>query len=480
MGIRTRIAPSPTGKFHIGTARTALFNYLYAKKQGGDFIVRIEDTDESRSAKEYERDILEGLEWLGLSADEGVFLAGEQGDKGPYRQSERKSVYRPYLEKLLQEGKAYYCDVPAEEIEKLRQEAEQDKKPFIFRGDRTKKCDPTKSVIRFAVPQSAIIKFDDLIKGEISFEAGLLGDFVIAKDLDSPLYNFVVVVDDELMAISHIIRGEDHISNTPKQILINMALGFGRKKYGHLPLILAPDRSKMSKRFGAVAVSEYKSEGYLPEAMINYLALLGWSESNDREFYSLEELIDKFSFKRVQKSGAVFSIEKLKSVNSHYLKSLPFEEQKSKVKEFLVKKNLDLSIFDDEQMDLLVKIEIERVACLSEVGTETAFVWLISDYDGQNLIWKQSDKAKTLQKLEDLYKELYNYEKGDYRLEILEQKVKSFIEKNNFSNGEILWPMRVALTGLTKSPSPFEAGVLLGKERVLDRISLAISKLATL
>ena len=330
-GPRVRIAPSPTGWLHIGTARTALFNFLFARKNGGKFILRIEDTDKERSKKEYEENILEGLKWLNLYWDEGPDIGGPYG---PYRQSERIEIYKEYLLKLLKEEKAYYCFCSPEEIEaqkkdmalrgltpiysgKCRNLSKREAEEKIKRGENY--------VIRIKMPQKKI-KFKDLIRGEIEFDLSLIGDIVIAKSLEEPLYNFTVVVDDYLMKITHVIRGDDHISNTPKQLVLQEMLGFERPFYAHLPMILGPDRSKLSKRHGEMALTEYKKLGYLKEAMINFLALLGWHPSSDEEIFSLEELIERFSLERVQKSGAVFNHLKLDWFNSFYLKKIPFEE----------------------------------------------------------------------------------------------------------------------------------------------------------
>ncbi|MFB6225451.1 MAG: glutamate--tRNA ligase, partial [Candidatus Paceibacteria bacterium] len=326
---RVRIAPSPTGPFHIGIARTALFNYLYAQQQEGQFVLRIEDTDTERSQPQYEQDIIEGLHWLGITPDEGPQVNGEDyGNYGPYRQSERikSGVYRPYLQQLLDSGWAYYDDTSKEEIDRQRKAAEEAGEPFIFRGNPYKTdINYDQAVIRFRSPEDKKIMWQDKVRGNVEFNSSLLGDFVIAKGLDQPLYNFAVVVDDALMEITHVIRGEDHVSNTPKQMLLNEMLGFNKKTYAHIPLILGQDKSKLSKRHGATTVSQYQNQGYLPEAMTNFLALLGWRDPNDRELYTLPELIKAFRLKRIQKSGAVFDQDKLDHINATYIKQLSSE-----------------------------------------------------------------------------------------------------------------------------------------------------------
>jgi len=329
--VRTRYAPAPTGFLHIGGARTALFNYLFAKGQQGSFILRIEDTDIERSKPEFEKDILENLKWLGIEWDEGPDLSGQYG---PYRQRERIDIYKKYLKKLLDENKAYYCFCSEEELEAQRQYQMSIGEPPRYSG----KCgqlsakeikkylsEGKKYIIRFrALPKK--IKFNDLIRGELEFDTGLIGDFVIAKNLEIPLYNFAVVIDDFGMQISHVIRGEDLLPNTPKQILIQETLDIPTPKYAHLPLILGPDRSKLSKRHGAGAIFEYKKAGYLPEAMVNFMAFLGWNPGEEREIYSLPSLIKEFSLERVQKGGAIFNIKRLDFLNGFYIRQRSVEK----------------------------------------------------------------------------------------------------------------------------------------------------------
>ena len=320
--VRTRFAPAPTGVLHIGGARTALFNYLFAKKNEGVFILRIEDTDIERSKPEYEKDIMDSLKWLGIEWDEF------------YRQSERREIYARYLKKLLGEDKAYYCFCSEEELEAQRQYrlsigeaprysgkcanlSKDEVQRRIGAGERP--------VIRFRVP-SKKIEFNDLIREKLEFETSLMGDFVIAKDFANPLYNFACVIDDFEMKISHVIRGEEHISNTPKQILLQEALNFPQVQYAHLPMILAPDRTKLSKRHGAAGISEYKKEGYLPEALVNFMAFLGWNPGGEREIYSMPSLIKEFSLERVQKGGAIFNIKRLDFLNSFYIRQRSVEK----------------------------------------------------------------------------------------------------------------------------------------------------------
>ena len=323
--IRVRLAPSPTGPLHIGTARTALFNYLFVKRYQGVFVLRIEDTDIERSSPEFEIDIMENLKWLGIEWDEGP---DRGGDFGPYKQSERREIYKKYLRKLLEQERAYYCFCTKEELESERQYQLSIGQPPRYSGKCTnleKKvvekylAEGKPSVIRFKMPIKKV-EFEDLIRGKIEVDSSLIGDIVIAKDLENPLYNFACVIDDFEMRISHVIRGEDHLPNTPKQILIQEVLGFPQPKYAHLPLILGPDRSKLSKRHGAIAISEYKKEGFLPEALVNFIAFLGWHPGTERYIYSLAALIKDFSLERIQKAGAVFNVRRLEFLNGFYIR----------------------------------------------------------------------------------------------------------------------------------------------------------------
>lgn len=329
--VRTRFAPSPTGLVHIGSARTALFNYLFAKKNEGSFILRVEDTDIERSKPEFEKDIMENLKWLGIEWDEGPDVGGEYG---PYRQRERINIYKKYLGKLLEEGNAYYCFCSEEELEAQRQYQMSIGEAPRYSGKCSQLASKTvkdylsegrKYIIRFRMPAKKL-KFNDLIRGELEFDTSLIGDFAIAKNLETPLYNFAVVVDDFEMRISHTIRGEDLLPNTPKQILIQETLNLPTPQYAHLPLILGPDRSKLSKRHGAGAMKDYRKMGYLPETLVNFMAFLGWNPGEEREIYSLPSLIKEFSLERVQKSGAIFNIKRLDFLNGFYIRQRSIEK----------------------------------------------------------------------------------------------------------------------------------------------------------
>lgn len=330
--VRVRFAPSPTGNLHVGGARTALFNYLFARSKGGKFVLRIEDTDLERSTKESEEAMLQDLSWLGLNWDEGP---GVGGDYGPYRQSERNALYKQYAEKLLKSGHVYRCFCSNEELEKMKEIAKLKQLPPVYNGKwasatgkevEEELTKGTPFTYRFRVPKEGSLKIDDLIRGEVYWNLDTLGDFVIMRSNGQPVYNFCVTVDDATMAISHVIRAEEHLPNTLRQALIYKALGFPMPYFAHVSLILAPDRSKLSKRHGATSVGQFREIGYLPQAMVNYLALLGWGDGTENEFFTLEQLVEKFSIERVNKSGAVFDSTKFRWMNGQHLRLLPSEE----------------------------------------------------------------------------------------------------------------------------------------------------------
>lgn len=491
--MRTRFPPSPTGGLHIGNARTALFNYLLAKKSGGTFVLRIEDTDRERSEKKFEEDIFNSLEWLGIRADEGP---REGGPYRPYRQSERTYAYRPYLEKLLRDGLSFYCYHTAEELDA-------EKKTLMAAGKnpvhqctyRETKAEPKpeglESLIRFKAPVGRKIVFNDLIRGEISFESELLGDFSIAKNLDEPLYNFAVVIDDAEMKISHVIRGEDHISNTPKQILIQEALGLATPKYGHLPIILGPDRAKLSKRHGATAVSDFRRDGYLAEALINFMALLGWNPGSDRttpekgeprpkerEIFSMDELVEEFDLAKVQKSGAVFNIEKLDWMNGEYIRRKSPPELTALAAPFLadfLKFPVPNNQFLQGYVENVIALEQPRMKKLSEIGERAEYFFREPEYLPELLKWKEmsaDDLRSSIEKSKKIISEI----KWPARPEEVEKEFTAAIGAGD--KGAILWPLRAALTGKKASAGPFEIAAILGKEESLKRLETALQKIS--
>ncbi len=492
--VRVRVAPSPTGSLHLGLARTALFNYLFAKKNEGSFIIRVEDTDLERSSPQFEKDIIDNLKWLGIEWSEGPDIAGEYG---PYRQTERLKGYTQYLERLIAENKAYYCFCSEEELEAQRQYQMSIGEAPKYSGkcsklekETVKKylAEKKPSVIRFRT-LSKKVSFDDLIRGRLEFDTGLIGDMIIAKDFKTPLYNFAVVIDDFEMRISHVIRGEDHISNTPKQILIQEALSFPRPEYAHLPLILGPDRTKLSKRHGAVAVSEFKKQGYLPEALINFMAFLGWNPGEEvdelrsssrftdarvREIYSLASLVKEFSLDKVQKGGAIFNIKRLDFLNGFYIRQKSIDRLTELCLPYLKESGLIKEDFADlEYLKKIVAIYQERLKKLSEISELTSFFFKEKlEYDKNLLKWAEMSDKEILIALEKSEKLLSKIKPENWTKENLENLLLPEAEKVG-DRGELLWPLRVALTGKETSAGPFEIAEILGKEKTLKRIKEA-------
>ncbi len=475
--IRTRFAPSPTGPFHIGSARTALFNFLFAKTNNGKFLLRIEDTDLERSKPEYEKDILEGISWLGLSWDEF------------YRQSERLDLYTGYLNKLIDDGSAFYCFHSKEFLDKEYEEQIKIKKNPAhyceFRKlpitDALRRLVKENAIVRFKTPVDFEISFTDLIRGKISFNSDTLGgDFSLAKALGrgefQPLYNFAVVIDDYEMKISHVIRGEDHIPNTPKQILIQQYLNISAPEYAHLPLILGPDKSKLSKRHGAVSVMEYNEMGYLPEAIVNFLALLGWNPGTDKEIFTLAELIKEFDLRRVQKGGAIFNNLKLDWLNGHYLRQLSLDELTKRIIPYLTGVGLiEKDKYDFEYVKKVVALEQPRIKRLCEIGDRAAYFFKIPQYHSEILVWRDMSFKEVTISLNVSLGVLKDIPENDFKKECLEKTLLIEAERaKNKDKGRLLWPLRAALTGLEKSPGPFEILEILGKKESIKRIERAL------
>ncbi len=470
--IRVRIAPSPTGLFHIGTARTALFNFLFAKKREGNFILRIEDTDRKRSQKYFEQDIIDSLDWLGLKRDEGPVIGGEYGS---YRQSERKEIYKKYLKQLLKEGKAFYCFCKKNETDLLVTERNIH---WCKCGDLEKKEVKEKInkgesfIIRFKTPRKKEVAFQDLIRGKVKFDTEIIGDFSIAKNLSEPLYNFAAVIDDYEMRISHVIRGEDHISNTPKQLLLQQAFNFPSPAYAHLALILGPDKTKLSKRHNTISLKDYKDNGYLSGAMINFMALLGWNPGTNQEIFSLSELIKNFSLKRAQLSGAVFNLNKLNWINGHYIRNLP----EKKYLEMALKYFKDYNK-DKEYLAKVSMISRGRLKKLSNLKRDTEFFFNKPQYEESLLHWKQMTKEEVKKSLKESLKTLDGLSNIQFKKENLELILLKKAEEINKDRGCLLWPLRVALTGLNASPGPFDVAAILGKKESIERIEKAIAKM---
>ncbi len=489
MAVRVRMAPSPTGPLHIGTARTALFNWLFARKHGGVFVMRVEDTDKERSEKKYEDEILEGLAWLGLDWDEGPLadggrlpVADEKGPYGPYRQSARTEIYKKYLQELLDKGEAYYCYCTKEELEAQREAMLAQGLPPKYNGRcRNLKTPPTgksPEVIRFRIPETNVT-FDDLIRGKVAFDTSLFGDIVIAKDLENPLYNFAVVVDDELMKISHVIRGEDHLSNTPKQILMQRALGFGEPRYAHIPLILNPDRSKMSKRFADAALLQYREKGYLPEALFNFLTLLGWHPKDNREVLSKKELVKEFDLARVQQAGAVFNQEKLDWLNREHLKKMSSKKTADEIRALQLFASENLPEPGEDVLMKIIDVERSRANTLRDFVTLGRFLLILPEYEKELLIWKESSVKEAAAALAVMEEELEKINAQEFNRETLSAAVTHTITAIDGKRGSVMWPLRVAVSGQRASPDPLEIMEVLGKKESLRRIALARQKLAS-
>jgi len=500
--IRVRFAPSPTGYLHIGGLRTALYNYLFAKKNGGTFFLRIEDTDRKRYVEGSVEKLIQSLVWAGLKYDEGVYLKGsvadgkelknypaivEVGDHGPYVQSERLDLYKKYAEELVAKKMAYYCFCEPERLEKLREQQTKDKQAPMYdkycllsvseaeiNKNLKTNCPYT---IRLKVPSDEVIGFDDLIRGKVSINSNTIDDQVLIKSDGFPTYHLASVVDDHLMETTHVIRGEEWLPSTPKHILLYRAFGWKMPQFAHIPLLLNPDRSKLSKRQGDVAVEDYINNGYLKEAIINFVALLGWNpgEGSTQEIFSLDELVEKFELAKVHKAGAVFDLKKLDWINGQYIKkmaadglyenALPFFEKK----DFFTQASVDKK--NEEYLKKVLTVEKERLAKFSDVGEENRFFFQDIVCEKEMLRWKKITDEEVQKSLETSQKVLAEIAEKDWTKENLEAKL---LEAAGDKRGDLLWPLRVALTGAQKSPSPFEVAWVLGKNETSRRISQAL------
>jgi len=483
--IRTRFPPSPTGYQQLGNARTALFNYLFTKSEGGNYIIRAEDTDKERSKKIYEDDILETYRWLGIPWDEGL---GKGGPYAPYRQSERTQLYRKYLEKLLSLKHAYYCFCTPDELETQRQHQISLKEAPRYQGTcrnlseeeqqlRLKEKEP--AIIRFIIQPKTLL-FHDLIRGEITFDTALLGDIVIAKDLETPLYNFTVVIDDFEMHITHVIRGEDHIANTPRQILIQEALDLPKVQYAHLPLLLGEDHTKLSKRHGDTSLKKFRKEGYLPEALLNFLALLGWNPGDEKEIFSLKELVQAFSLKRIQKGAAIVNMQRLDWINGIYIRNKSIEELTKLCLPYLDQEAQ--KTFDFDQLKNIVSLYHERLKKLSEITELTDFFFIETlDYSADLLRWKDATDEQTKNNLQKVFQLLDRVGESEWNKQAIESIIMPEAAKagpaKKTNRGYMLWPLRVSLSGKKASAGPFEIAEVLGKLKTLKRIQDAQNKL---
>lgn len=473
--VRVRFAPSPTGYLHVGGARTALFNWLFARHTGGTFILRIEDTDRKRSADKYEKAIIEDLRYLGLDWDEGLDIGGKYR---PYRQSERLPLYQEYAKKLLKEKKAYYCYCTEEELEKRRKEALRKGQTPRYDGrcrNLTKeeieryKREGRRPTIRFKVPEKRVV-VSDLVRGEVTFEADALGDFIILRSDGVAAFNFANIIDDMSMEITHVIRGEDHLSNTPRQILLYQALGAELPKFAHVSMILGPDRARLSKRHGATSIAEYREKGYLPEALVNYLALLGWYPPDGKEIKSKEELTKEFSLGNISKSPAIFDNEKLNWMNGHYIRSASLERITDLAIPYLKEAGCLRGKITSTKRDWVLRVtEATRAHLdyLAQIPKETGvfFTEEVKISNKEKEILKKESSKRVLSTLKDRLKKIK---------EITNKNFKSLmkgIEKETGCKGKDLYlPIRVALTGKNRGPELYLILPILGKKESLKRL----------
>lgn len=475
-GVRVRFAPAPTGYLHIGGARTAIFNWLFARKYNGKFLLRIEDTDQARSGREMVQAILHGLQWLGLNWDEE-----------PVFQSQRLPIYKEYALDLLAKGKAYYCYCTPERLAAEREKAKRGKRAFRY-DRRCRNLDEAErneyektgipKVIRFKIPEG-VTTFEDEVHGTLEFQNEEIEDFVILRPDGFPTYHLAVVVDDHEMGISYVIRGDDHITNTPKQVHLYRAFGWKLPKFAHVPLILGPDRSRLSKRHGATAIAEYKKEGFLPEAMFNYLALLGWSPGDNREVMNLQELIASFDLKGISSRNAIFDERKLEWMNSQYINALDDEVLIVKVAPILK----DAKLIDDSYIERnreyivkaigLLKSRVKKLTDFAHFGCY--FFQDPSEYDpkGVEKHWKKDGVIDNLRLLTSRLANLKDFDK-----ESLEKTLRGLSEELGISAGSLIHPTRLALTGFTIGPGLFEVMEVLGKEAVLRRLEKAVQVLS--
>ncbi|MBQ0067952.1 MAG: glutamate--tRNA ligase [Phascolarctobacterium sp.] len=480
--VRVRFAPSPTGPFHIGGARSALFNFLVARKTGGKLVLRIEDTDLERSSRESEENIKEALKWLGINWDEGIDVGGPNG---PYRQTERLDIYRKYTEKLLTEGKAYYCYCTDEELETERQ-------TLLSKGETPRylghcrslteeqiakyKADGRKPTIRFRVPANEQIVVHDLVRGDVVFDSNGIGDFVIVKSDGIPTYNYAVVIDDYLMKINHVIRAEEHLSNSPRQCLIYDALGFPKPVFGHISLILGKDHTKMSKRHGATSVDQYRQLGYLPEGIINFLALLGWASGTEQEIFSMDELFNEFSMEHVAKNPAVFDIDKLNWINQQYMRKLDEDKLFSLAVPFLQRAGYMTVNESAERMEWLKKIvwTSREHVCYGAQIADYVKMYFKDDVEFENAETEIVLKAETVPKvLQTFLDEINKTELNGANVKALFKTVQKL---TGLRGKDVFMPVRVALTGNQHGPELTEIIPLLGKEKCISLVKKSVEK----
>jgi nondiscriminating glutamyl-tRNA synthetase len=474
--LKVRFAPSPTGPLHIGGARSALFNYLAAAHSGGEMVLRIEDTDLDRSRREYEDEIIESLRWLGLDWSEGIDIGGANG---PYRQTERLDIYQAYINKLLESGHAYYCFCTEAELEADRQE-------LLSKGELPRylgKCrnltpqecqnrisQGQKPVVRFRVPEDKVYTVNDLVRGQVNFESSNIGDFIIAKSDGIPTYNFAVVIDDYLMGITDVIRAEEHLSNTPRQLMIYDALGFAYPRFAHISLILGEDHQKMSKRHGATSLVQYRDMGYMPEAMFNFLALLGWSPEGEEQILSPDQIITAFTLDRVSKSPAVFDLDKLNWINQQYLKQKTSKELLELLMPFIAKTPYQAPFLalPESKRHILVEAVRDYLVGLSDIKKYLELFFTPADYDPEALQVLKNEAVPPI--LQAFAQETEDFETPEQAKQI----IKAFIKQNGLKPKDVYMPLRSALTGSIHGPELNSLLCIWGRQECRNRIDQAL------
>jgi glutamyl-tRNA synthetase len=485
--VRVRFAPSPTGYLHVGGLRTALYNFLFAKKYNGTFVLRVEDTDRNRFVEGAVENLIKALKWAGLEYDEGPDVGG---NFGPYMQSQRLDIYKKYADELIEKEKAYYCFCTPERLKVLREEQEKQKLPqakydkhclHLTKAEIEKNLSAgLQKVIRLNVEPNHTIIFDDVIRERVEFESNNIDDQVLIKGDGYPTYHLANVIDDHLMKITHVIRGEEWLSSTPKHVLLYDAFGWERPIFAHLPLLLNPDRSKLSKRQGDVAVEDYRDKGYLKEALVNFVALLGWNAGDDKEFYYLDELISNFSLERVNKSGAVFDLQKLNWLNAEHLRKKSNTELLSMLKVEIQKSNLLdgkpelIKKLTDDYLILIIEAMKERVSFVREF-IDNCFYFYEAPVQYEQKSIEKNWKPETpdhLRKLAQKFSMLENPSKEDF-----EHAFTNVSEELNVGKGKIIHPLRLAVSGQSTGPGMFDLLFILGKEEVIKRIETAVEKI---
>lgn len=479
---RVRFAPSPTGYLHIGGLRTALYNYLFAKNQNGKIILRIEDTDRKRIVEGAIENLIDTLNWAGIYFDEGPSLGG---NCAPYLQSERLQIYKDHVQKLIQEEKAYYCFCTSERLEILREEQQRQKLPqakydkhclHLSQNEIVEKIKSgTPYVVRLNVHPGQKVVFDDVIREHVEFESNNIDDQVLLKSDGYPTYHLANVVDDYLMGITHVIRGEEWLSSTPKHIILYDYFGWEKPVFAHLPLLLNPDKSKLSKRQGDVAVEDYRDKGYLKEALINFVALLGWNYGDDKEFYEINELIEKFSLERVHKSGAVFNLEKLNWLNYEHLRRKPDNEVLIMLRSEIEKSEYRNDDYQDEYLLRVISTMKERITFVHEYLTKSPYFFRApQSYEEQNLKKRWKDDSKEfLGKLKENFDKLNNPSKEDF-----EKALDETANQLNVNKGKLIHPLRIAISGVGEGPSVYDIISVIGNDETISRINTALQKIS--